>query len=246
MTFSSIVVSNIESIRAQFSGEVTSTASVGRRGYVYSITPNPDNLDQIYNVASGPGELNITISSLQYDTDYYIRPYSIHGGTYYYGAEVSFHTMGYKGPSGGWLIFDKGNNDGGWQFLETPQSGVIYNTWGCQGSFVGGTVSGVGFGPAYTSLIVNDCSSSSCAARICNNLVTGGQSDWFLPSTDETVIIFRSVGGISSSLIPTNYLISSKEFDATHTDEVFYSTGSGIVYTEWKSNDAFFIPCRRY
>jgi hypothetical protein len=74
--------------------------------------------------------------------------------------------------------------------------------WGCYGTTIGGTSIGIGSGPANTTAIVNGCSTSGIAARVCNVLTLGGYSDWFLPSKDELnqMHIQRSIiGGFSSS-----------------------------------------------
>jgi hypothetical protein len=58
-------------------------------------------------------------------------------------------------------------------------------TWGCDTTLIGGTSSGIGTGQANTTTIVNGCSQTGIAARICDDLVLNGYIDWFLPSMDE-------------------------------------------------------------
>jgi hypothetical protein len=51
-------------------------------------------------------------------------------------------------------------------------------------------------------LIVASCSDISYAAKLCDNLILGGQSDWFLPSRDELNIMTKNLftsGGYWSS-----------------------------------------------
>jgi hypothetical protein len=50
---------------------------------------------------------------------------------------------------------------------------------------LGGTSTAIGTGQANTTAIVNGCSEAGIAARICDDLVLNGYSDWFLPSKDE-------------------------------------------------------------
>jgi hypothetical protein len=54
--------------------------------------------------------------------------------------------------------------------------------WGCYGATIGGTSNAIGTGQANTTAIVNGCATAGIAARICNDLVLNGFSDWFLPS----------------------------------------------------------------
>ena len=74
----------------------------------------------------------------------------------------------------------------------TGQHGLISATidqgsaqWGCYGTLIGGTSSAIGTGQANTTAIVNGCGEAGIAARICDDLVLNGYSDWFLPSRDE-------------------------------------------------------------
>jgi hypothetical protein len=75
----------------------------------------------------------------------------------------------------------------------TGQHGLIVTTsdqstgaqWGCAGTSIPGTSTSIGTGQANTTLIVNGCTTSGIAARICNDLVLNAYSDWFLPSKDE-------------------------------------------------------------
>jgi hypothetical protein len=56
--------------------------------------------------------------------------------------------------------------------------------WGCYGTLIGGTGTAIGTGQANTTAILNKCN-TALAARICDDLVLNGYSDWFLPSKDE-------------------------------------------------------------
>jgi hypothetical protein len=85
--------------------------------------------------------------------------------------------------------------------------------WGCWGDEIGGTSALIGTGQANTDTIVNFCAETGIAARLCNDLVSGGYEDWFLPSKDELNEMYLNLhvngfGGFSSG----NYW-SSTEFD---------------------------------
>jgi len=75
----------------------------------------------------------------------------------------------------------------------TGQHGLIAATadqsasalWGCYGILIGGTATAIGTGQANTTAIINGCNTAGIAARICDDLVLNGYSDWFLPSKDE-------------------------------------------------------------
>lgn len=102
----------------------------------------------------------------------------------------------------------------------TGQHGLISATsdqstgaqWGCYGTLIV-TATAFGTGQANTTAIVNGCSTAGIAARICNDLVLNGYSDWFLPSKDELNQMYTqkaAIGGFtdyyywSSSQTPNN------------------------------------------
>jgi hypothetical protein len=60
----------------------------------------------------------------------------------------------------------------------------------------------LGTGATNTAAIVVSCGEANIAARICDNLVLNGYSDWFLPSIDELNLIYlnlykQNLGGVS-------------------------------------------------
>jgi hypothetical protein len=179
------------------------------RGVVYSTSPNPTTIlsDSIV-VGSGIGSFNINALDfpeglyyyehlLNASTTYYVRAFAItENNTVAYGNEVSFTTLsvGQTGPGGGLVFYNKGNNIGGWQYLEAaPSDQSTGIAWGCSGTSISGTQLTVGSGEANTALIVSGCNEASFAAQLCNDLTLGGQSDWFLPSRDELYLMYRNL-----------------------------------------------------
>lgn len=63
--------------------------------------------------------------------------------------------------------------------------------FGCYGFYIGGTGTEIGTGQANTAILVSSCPMPGTAARICDDLVHNGYSDWYLPSRDEVVEIYN-------------------------------------------------------
>jgi hypothetical protein len=74
--------------------------------------------------------------------------------------------------------------------------------WGCYGTSIVGTSTAIGTGAANTSAIVSGCAEAGIAAKIANDLVLGGYSDWYLPSKDELNKLYQNrvaIGGFASA-----------------------------------------------
>jgi hypothetical protein len=73
--------------------------------------------------------------------------------------------------------------------------------WGCYGTYIETTSKLLGAGQANTTAIVIGCSDAGIAARICDNLVLNGYSDWYLPSLNELNTLYLNrdaIGGFGS------------------------------------------------
>ena len=243
-TITTNVITGITSNSATFGGAISNANGnqIMERGIVYSTSPNPTLGSNKIMIGSGIGTFDI-ISGLGYqyahllnsNTTYYVRAYAVtENNISAYGNEVSFTTLsvGQAGPGGGIVFFNKGNSTGGWQYLETATSdqstGIV---WGCDGTSIPGTQPTVGSGETNTSLIVAGCNEASFAAKLCNDLVLGGQSDWFLPSRDELNLMYKNLhtNNQGNFGINSNYW-SSTEYANYFAWSFYFSNGTASYY----------------
>ncbi len=262
-------VTGITSNSATFSGEITNAngTQITERGFVYSVVPNTiytGSANSQIIVGSGVGAFDTIIplkglntalvgsynnNMLQPNTTYYVRTYVKHSTNLIsYGNEFSFTTLttGQTGPGGGIVFFDKGNYNGGWRYLEaapTDQSSGI--EWGCFGtSSITGTIEDIGSGQSNTTLIVNGCNDVSFAAKLCDNLNIGGQSDWFLPSLQELSFLYWNTRLLGIFNTSSSYW-SSTEWPGSNGNAAaiinFYNGGTGIGM----GNDIFHVRAIR-
>lgn len=247
-TMTTEAVTEIESTTATFTSQLTiaPNSSPGSLYFVYGTSQNPSYPNNQYEPSgANTGTQTVQVTGLQAATTYYLRTAMVSGGSVLsYGPQVTFKTAGYTGTSGGRVVYDKGVVSNGWRYLEAAPadvsvaSGYSGSYWGCSGSQLLFTNTGLGDGAANTTRIMSQCSASNCAARVASNYSVSGVSGWFLPSRDEMKLVFRNVNNLTGS----SYWTSS-EFDASNAYVVYSSTSSSTVS---KGSDKYIRPLRRY
>ena len=115
--------------------------------------------------------------------------------------------------------------------------------WGCSGSSIPGTSTAIGTGQANTALIVNTCSETGIAARLCDDLVVGGHSDWYLPSKDELNKLYLNQAAIGGFEI-TAYYWSSSEYISTQAWRQNF--GSGVPGPDYKGSPNYVRAVRAF
>jgi len=104
------------------------------------------------------------------------------------------YRVGDRGPAGGFIFFDKGNNNDGWRYLEaapadiTARNGLIVATSEAI-NHQNNRERTVGTGRNNTAAIMEEArrlgGGFGWAAQLCDTFEVNGFSDWFLPSRDE-------------------------------------------------------------
>lgn len=128
-------------------------------------------------------EVNIFMANSDYQLDMDIQvDYETLIGTFYGGGILAYILK--QGDPGYVHVQIKG--------LIAAPSDQGSAKWGCPGTIIGGTNTALGTGAANTAAILAGCSDEAgIAARLCDNLVLNGYSDWFLPSKNELNKLFK-------------------------------------------------------
>lgn len=112
--------------------------------------------------------------------------------------------------------------------------------WGCMGKVIGGTSAAIGSGQANTLAIVNACDTANTAARLCDQLVLNGFSDWFLPSKEELKLLYLNKTIFRG--LKTDYYWSSTEANATNAECQDFYDGHRLNY---EKNKTFYVRAIR-
>lgn len=154
-------------------------------------------------------------------------------------AQGKTYKVGDKGPAGGWIFYDKGNNSGGWRYLEAAPEDQGEAAWGCDGTSIpgaGGTA--IGTGKANTAAIIKNCGEPGIAAKVAVRYRGGGKSDWFLPSQDELHLLYENLREtvVGGGVVVIDYW-SSSEYNANYAGRKGfaggYTHGTNKSYSYW-------------
>jgi len=123
------------------------------------------------------------------------------------------YKVGDRGPAGGWIFYDKGNNSGGWRYLEAAPKDLGRAEWGCYGKSIPGKMGcAIGTGKSNTAGIINNCGEEWIAAKIASAYRGGGKNDWFLPSKEELDLMYENLFKHGIGLFAVGNYWSSSEF----------------------------------
>jgi len=120
-------------------------------------------------------------------------------------------------------------------------------TWGCQGVNILTDLS-LGYGLDNTLKIIDNCSESPIAASEVLDIEIGGFADWFLPSQDELILMWASIGQGSSldnfGGFSANFYYSSSQKTNMAAYGKYFPTGE--EYELFKNSGAKIRPVRAF
>ena len=186
-------------------------ANVILRGVCWGESPYPTLANSYTTDGNSSGEFISQLTNLIPGVHYYCRAYAMNsvGTAYGNDFEINKFIIG-QDYQGGIIFYIDGTGQHG--LISAPSDQSTGTQWGCEGISIPGTSTAIGTGQVNTTAIVNGCNQVGIAARVCDNLVLNGYSDWFLPSKDELNLMYAqktAIGGFSS------FYWSSSEYGAS-------------------------------
>jgi hypothetical protein len=242
----------IFSAYANSGGNITSDggAEVTERGVVWGTSPNPTiNLETKTQNGGGTGNFSSYVYGLSLGVEYYLRAYATNSVGTAYGDEIVFETsyaIGQQGPAGGLIFYDKGFYSDGWRYLEANQTdfsfgGVVWwnGTWNYQNEIGISPNSNLGDGKANTLLIIEANNNLNNAAKVCNDFVYNGYSDWYLPSIGELELMCQNLYSEGIGNFADSFYWSSTDTNKirnAHYIQFSSSTDNCVVRTDLGRN----------
>ena len=168
------------------------------------------------------------------------------------GREIIFNLRDI-GPAGGLVFYDKGYYSDGWRYMEVTQFDQDITTWSDVSSQIGttGTIIGTGLGNTYLITHQSGHTTTNYAAKLCEDFVFNGYSDWFLPSWDELNKMYINLTkGIDENGISYTHVgnldgriyWSSSEKDAGNAKSMDFTNGS---QSDWPKNGSRSVRATR-
>jgi hypothetical protein len=179
------------------SGNVTNLGGspVTARGLCYSTMPQPSLANSVMTAGSGGGIFSGSLTGLIPGTLYYVRAYATNAAGTSYGNQVSFMPL----PA-----YINSNN----QVVTVHPTNNFSGPWSNTQTFIG--LQSGNDGAINTLAIVANQGNGSYAAKVCNDLVAFGYSDWYLPSFSELLVLNANKITFNMTLNSSNYWSSNE------------------------------------
>ena len=135
--------------------------------------------------------------------------------------------------AGGYVFYLKPDKSGGLVFAP---SDVSENPvpWGCRGLQIPILSTEVGEGKNNTETILSLCKETNIAAKLCDLYISGGYSDWFLPSVKELGLIV-GVADDANTNVSSEHKLSPQDYywTSTRVDDIAANVimGKGQIFT---------------
>ncbi|GHV61379.1 hypothetical protein AGMMS49587_05340 [Spirochaetia bacterium] len=141
------------------------------------------------------------------------------------------YKIGDTGPAGGLIFYDKGNNSGGWRYLEAAPANT--EKAAAFGDYRVNANRRLGSGKENTQQIMDAIAKNgggiNTAPFICDGLVVNGFDDWYLPSADELLYMYNNLyaNGLGNFRAVPYWSSGNGAFAYDACYSVNFSTGDG-------------------
>lgn len=243
-TFNSQVITGGVNISTKSTSSITSTSvisggyvindvmnSVKERGICYSTLTNPTINNQRIICSNTLSSFETKIIDLIPNTNYFLRAYAIIDSNTFYGNQENFTTSEFSIGlfyNGGIIFYiDKTHKHGLIASTNDQSNGIEWYNGSNINTNAIGTV--VGSGQINTKAIIKAQGVGNYAASLCDDLVIGNNTDWFLPSALELNLLYEKRNLISNLLGDIYWSSSEYSSDAAWAQPFFSFSSSAYL-----------------
>jgi hypothetical protein len=161
---------------------------------------------------------------------------------------IRAYKIGDTGPAGGYIFYDKGNNNNGWRYLEAGPSDIEFRAvWTVRNTMVDNTQTTIGSGKRNTQLAVEKFKQTTgewdTAAQKVDELVFNRFNDWFIPSRDELDQMYGNLKRKNLGDFKNETYMASTNGNSSSISTQSFSNGS--MGTGWSTNLWYVRPIRQ-
>jgi hypothetical protein len=161
-------------------------------------------------------------------------------------APAKGYKIGDTGPAGGLIFYDKGNDSGGWRYLEAAPVDIERKLYATEEGVGIEAQRAVGKGKANTQAVMvqanNRGGGFGWAAQACDALEVNGFDDWFLPSRDELHYMYGNLHMRNSGEFSLDWYWSST-YSHYNKEEVWMAANKHYWWAENFSDGKQEIQC---
>jgi len=145
---------------------------------------------------------------------------------------------------GGLFVFE----DSGYAYISAAADQATDAPWGCEGTLIaeGASPEAIGQGIINTATIVATCPTSGISARICDELILNGYTDWFLPSLDELAQMYTKLAADGLGNFANHTYWSSTQADANQAFTVNMNNGNQGTHAKDDTSNRYTRAMRRF
>jgi hypothetical protein len=136
--------------------------------------------------------------------------------------------------------------DSGFAYITAAADQSSSAPWGCEGVLIAGLSGEIGKGAANTAAIVSGCATAGISARLADQLVLNGFSDWFLPSLEELAEVYTELASAGLGSFASHTYWSSTQDDAGHAFTVNMNNGNQGTHNKDNTSNRYTRAMRRF